>query len=75
MTGKAPMQFLLQYRMTKAAGMLQVSDMKIAEILQQVGYENQLHFSRAFKSLFNKSPKQYRQEMRWKKPIEIEMSK
>lgn len=74
-TGKSPMQFLLQYRMTKAAGLLQVSDMKIAEILQQVGYENQLHFSRAFKSLFNKSPKQYRQEMRWKKPIEIEMSK
>ena len=49
--------------------------MKIAEISQQVGYENQLHFSRAFKSLYNKSPKQYRQEMRRKKPIDIEMNK
>lgn len=71
-TGKAPMQFLLQYRMTKAAGLLQVTDLKIAEISAQVSYENQLHFSRAFKSLYNKSPKQYRQETRRKKPVELE---
>ncbi|WP_367276560.1 AraC family transcriptional regulator [uncultured Dubosiella sp.] len=30
----------------------------------QVGYENQLHFSRAFKSIYNKAPKQYRIENR-----------
>lgn len=63
-TGKAPVQFLLQYRMTKAAGLLQMTDLKISEISAQVGYENQLHFSRAFKSIYNKAPKQYRIENR-----------
>lgn len=55
-----PQQYLIRYRMTKAANMLQGSRISIAEIGVAVGYENQLHFSRAFKSVFDVSPSEYR---------------
>lgn len=55
-----PQQYLIRYRMTKAANMLQGSRISIAEIGIAVGYENQLHFSRAFKSIFDVSPSEYR---------------
>ena len=55
-----PQQYLIRYRMTKAASMLQTSRISIAEIGIAVGYENQLHFSRAFKSVFDVSPSEYR---------------
>lgn len=58
--GTSPREFLLQYRMNQAAKLLCVSSEKIADISRRVGYENQLHFSRAFKSFFDISPREYR---------------
>ena len=46
--------------MNKASEMLKQSQMPIAEIASSVGYENQLHFSRAFKNTFGVSPTAYR---------------
>lgn len=60
--GESPQQFLMHYRMTKAAELLKGSRMPIAEVGSSVGYENQLHFSRAFKNVFGISPSQYRQK-------------
>lgn len=59
--GETPQQFLLHYRMAKAAELLRSSQMTIKDIGVSVGYENQLHFSRAFKGVFGTAPMQYRQ--------------
>lgn len=59
--GQSPQEFLIRYRMTKAAELLKLSDLSIGEISIQVGYPNQLHFSRAFKKVFDVSPRTYRQ--------------
>lgn len=59
-TGKTPQQFLLTYRMIKATELLKLTKLSIREISNAVGYTNQLHFSRAFKNIYNISPKEWR---------------
>lgn len=56
----SPQQYLIQYRMAKAVQLLKSSQISIAEVGAAVGYENQLHFSRAFKAVFDMSPSEYR---------------
>ncbi len=63
-TGKSPQQFLISYRMTKAAELLKLTDMSVADTGNAVGYPNQLHFSRAFKSVYGVSPREWRSENR-----------
>ena len=58
--GKSPQQFLLNYRMIKATELLKLSQMSIGEISSAVGYQNQLHFSRAFKNVYGVAPKEWR---------------
>lgn len=60
--GKNPQDFLISYRMTKAAELLKLTELSIHDISNAVGYSNQLHFSRAFKSVYDISPKQWRAE-------------
>ena len=59
--GEPPQSFLLRYRMNCAAQMLRESRTPIREIAARVSYENQLHFSRAFKGVYGVSPRAYRQ--------------
>lgn len=61
-TGKSPQEFLISYRMTKAAELLKLTELSIADIGNAVGYPNQLHFSRAFKNVYGISPRQWRYE-------------
>ena len=60
--GKSPQEFLLNYRMIKATELLKLTKMSIGNISQAVGYENQLHFSRAFKKIYNMSPREWRKQ-------------
>lgn len=60
--GKSPQEFLISYRMTKAAELLKLTDLPIHDISNAVGYPNQLHFSRAFKNVYDISPRQWRNE-------------
>ncbi len=60
--GKSPQEFLISYRMTKAAELLKLTDLSIGDIGNAVGYPNQLHFSRAFKNVYGISPRQWRYE-------------
>jgi len=60
--GKTPQEFLLSYRMVKAAELLKLTKLSIGDISSAVGYDNQLHFSRAFKSAYGVSPKKWRTE-------------
>lgn len=69
--GQPPQEFLLRYRMEKAAEALELTSESIADISVSVGYANALHFSRAFKSVYGMSPREYRQknklmEKRWR---------
>lgn len=60
--GKSPQEFLLNYRMVKAAELLKLTKLSVGDISSAVGYDNQLHFSRAFKSIYGISPKKWRTE-------------
>lgn len=60
--GKSPQEFLLNYRMVKAAELLKLTKLSVGDISSAVGYGNQLHFSRAFKSIYGVSPKKWRAE-------------
>lgn len=61
-TGKTPQEFLLNYRMTKAAELLKLTKLSIGNISKAVGYDNQLHFSRAFKHIYGNSPRDWRNQ-------------
>ncbi|MGN1166314.1 MAG: AraC family transcriptional regulator [Lachnospiraceae bacterium] len=61
---KSPQEFLINYRMTKAAELLKLTTLSIADIGNAVGYPNQLHFSRAFKNMYGMSPRNWRNENR-----------
>ncbi len=52
--------FLIDFRMHKSANLLVSTAMSIKEISNQVGYNDQLVFSKAFKKKFGMSPKSYR---------------
>lgn len=60
--GRSPQEFLMNYRMVKATELLKLTSLSIAEIGSAVGYENQLHFSRAFKSIYGVSPREWRNQ-------------
>lgn len=62
--GKTPQDFLLRYRMNKAIELLKLSRLSVADIGQAVGYANQLHFSRAFKSIYGMPPREWRNRNR-----------
>ena len=61
-TGKTPQQYLMGYRMAKAAELLKLTSLSVAEVGQEVGYPNQLHFSRAFKGVYGLSPRDWRKQ-------------
>ena len=58
--GESPQHFLLSYRMIKAAELLKLTELPIASVAEAVGYENALHFSRAFKNYYGSSPRSWR---------------
>ena len=62
--GRSPQEFLMNYRMVKATELLKLTSLSIAEIGSAVGYENQLHFSRAFKTIYGVSPREWRNQHR-----------
>ena len=52
--------YLLEFRMYKAANLLVGTNLSVKEIDDKVGYTNQMIFSKAFKRQFGSSPKNYR---------------
>lgn len=51
-----------EHRMELAAQLLIETDLNLAEIAQQVGYESQSRFTSAFKTYFHTLPKEYRKK-------------
>lgn len=60
--GRSPQEFLMNYRMVKATELLKLTSLSIGDISSAVGYENQLHFSRAFKKIYGVSPREWRNQ-------------
>ncbi len=58
--GISPKQFLMDYRLEKAAEQLIETDDSIHSIALNVGYSDQLSFSKAFKKKYHKNPTDYR---------------
>lgn len=67
-TGRTPQEFLLNYRMTKATELLKLTNLAVGDISNAVGYDNPLHFSRAFKNIFGISPREWRNQNRMQVP-------
>ncbi len=62
LTGHSPNEYLRIIRMKKAAELLLTTDMNVGEISYQIGFNDQFHFSKIFKSQFGVSPLQYRKK-------------
>jgi len=58
--GQPPMQYLAQWRMQLAAGLLRSSQANVAAIAQEVGYDSEAAFARAFKRQVGQPPATWR---------------
>ena len=63
-TNQTLQHFLMYYRMNRASELLKFSDMSVGEVGRMCGYPNQLHFSRAYKTIFGVSPNHWREQNR-----------
>jgi len=60
LVGQAPMQYLTHWRMQLGAGLLRRGLVKVATVAQEVGYESEAAFTRAFKRLMGQPPAAWR---------------
>jgi AraC-like DNA-binding protein len=60
LTGQSPMAYLTAWRMSRAARMLGDGDSTLRQIAQEVGYDSEFAFARAFKRSTGQAPGQYR---------------
>ena len=56
----SPQEFLMHVRMDRSRALLRQTTVPISAVAQEVGYEDQLAFSKIFKKKFGISPAQYR---------------
>jgi len=56
MTGKSIVEFILSYRLRKAARLMIEKDLSMREVMDAVGLESQSYFTRAFKNEFGETP-------------------
>ncbi len=64
LVGEPPLHYVTRWRMQKAAGLLREGRSTLAEIAEQVGYESETAFSKAFKRAVGSSPGAYRRAAR-----------
>lgn len=58
--GSSVQEYLVNYRLDKAATLLRTTSEMIGNIAEEVGYADSLTFSKVFKSIKGKSPSEYR---------------
>ena len=59
-TGKSPIRYILEQRLTKSCNDLATTDMSISEIAEKYGFADDNYFIRAFKKQYGISPLQFR---------------
>ena len=60
--GQSLTTHMKEHRMEKATELLHTTDLPLAEIASQVGYESQSKFSTAFKNIYGILPSEYRKQ-------------
>jgi AraC-like DNA-binding protein len=60
LVGRAPMQYLAEWRVQLAAQLLRETTLGVAAVAYRVGYESEAAFNRAFKRALGKPPAQWR---------------
>lgn len=66
-TGTNFVNFLKDIRMEKARELLENTDLRIVEVSQRIGYENEKHFMKIFKASCGVSPTEYRRNMQYRR--------
>lgn len=66
-TGVNFVNYLKRIRINEAKRLLSTTDEKIIDISKQVGYDNEKHFMKTFKSICGISPSAYRKNMQFEK--------
>lgn len=63
-TGESYLDYLIKVRLEKAVELMVESDMRIADIAANVGYNDIFYFNNVFKDYFKESPGEYRKQLR-----------
>ena len=61
--GETPLEYLTNWRMLKATGLMQEDDKKLFEVAKSVGYNSDAAFSKAFKRVLGVAPREYRRSV------------
>jgi transcriptional regulator GlxA family with amidase domain len=61
--GETPLEYLTNWRMYKATGLMQEGDKKLFEVAKSVGYDSDAAFSKAFKRVLGVAPREYRRSV------------
>lgn len=56
LTGKSVVEFVLNYRLRKAAKLIIEENMTMKEVMMQIGIESQAYFTNSFKKVFGDTP-------------------
>ncbi|MHB0951546.1 MAG: helix-turn-helix domain-containing protein [Allorhizobium sp.] len=63
-TGRTPIQWLQDFRVELASGLLAATDMPLAQLALDVGFKNQSHFTNVFRRATGTTPAQWRARAR-----------
>ncbi|MCC8107113.1 MAG: response regulator [Clostridiales bacterium] len=64
-TGEKFVSYLRNIRMEEAKRLLAQTQLRVVEISQKVGYENEKHFMKTFKSVYGVSPSEFRKNVEY----------
>ena len=59
-TGHSPIDYFIQLKIQRSCRLLDNSELSIADIARESGFDDQFYFSRQFKRVMNMSPREYR---------------
>ncbi|MFI3280906.1 MAG: response regulator [Rikenellaceae bacterium] len=71
-TNTSPFELLKEYRLKRAAELLQDGEHNVNEVCMMTGFKDRSHFSRLFKEKYNMSPSKWREQMQ---PTDVENEK
>jgi len=66
LTGKSPLDFIRSIRLQRAVQLLEKSDLTVAEVAYEVGFNNPKYFSKFFKAEYNVVPSAFQNERKKK---------